>query len=192
MNLKSAGIAVGTAVALTATGAVHAISAIGKINDSEAKFSFQDYQERDLQPKVGNGLVDENTLFFFKEKEVNGVQSWYVFFDPSCKATVDAEITFDSAISGIVTSSRGLADSNSIYGLGGVYESVKYTGLEYHDKKGTSWSGNTLRIHWNASDPGDHMRVMTTAIPEPQTYLLMAMGLGALAFVARRRKLALK
>ncbi len=172
MNLKSAGIAVGTAVALTATGAAHAISATGKINGSAASFSFKDYLERDLRPEVGNGHVDENTLFFIKEQEVKGVQSWYIFFDPKCKATVHAEITFSNAITGRITSTQGLFDTNDDYGLDGIdyySDTDKHTGLEKRDLKYTSYSGNTLTIHWKAGDPGDHMRVMSTPIPEPQT-----------------------
>ncbi len=43
-----------------------------------------------------------------------------------------------------------------------------------------------LTLDWNASNPGDHIRVLT-AVPEPGTYALMAAGLLAVAGIARRR-----
>ena len=48
-------------------------------------------------------------------------------------------------------------------------------------------SGSTLTLAWNASDPGDHVRILT-AVPEPQTYALMLAGLGMTAWFARRRR----
>ena len=50
-------------------------------------------------------------------------------------------------------------------------------GLEVVDKSATSFTGSTLTLAWNASDPGDHVRILT-AVPEPQTYALMLAGLG--------------
>ena len=70
------------------------------------------------------------------------------------------------------------------------YGGVPRTGLEA-SRDFYAVSGNTLTIDWKASDPGDHIRVLTS-IPEPQTYAMLIMGLGALTFVARRRKPAPK
>lgn len=151
-----------------------------KINGATA--SFMEYAGSD---PVGVGAVDTNKLFFIDEKTVDGVKSWYVFFDPKCKAAVYAEITFSNVITGLITTTKALYDTNSVYGISGIdYESVKYTGLEKRDY--ASFSGNTLKIHWKAGDPGDHIRVLT-AVPEPQTYALLLAGLGAMTLVARRR-----
>ena len=61
-------------------------------------------------------------------------------------------------------------------------------GLEATDRANTSFSGEVLSLRWNASNPGDHVRVFTAAIPEPQTYALMLAGLAAVGFMARRRR----
>ena len=50
-----------------------------------------------------------------------------------------------------------------------------------------SFVGNVLTIDWHAVDPGDHIRVFTTPVPEPETYVLIMAGLFAVGFVARRR-----
>jgi len=45
---------------------------------------------------------------------------------------------------------------------------------------------NALAIEWSASDPGDHIRVIT-AVPEPQTWALMLSGFALLGLAAGRR-----
>lgn len=172
--------AAGVAISVPAL-ALDPVATSVKINGADA--SFMEYAGSN---PVGVGAVDTNKLFFIDEKTVDGVKAWYIFFDPKCKARVDAEITFSSVITGLITSTQGLLSSNPTYGIASVdYESVKYTGLEKRDF--ASFSGNTLTIHWKASDPGDHIRVLT-AVPEPQTYALLLAGLGAMTLVARRRR----
>jgi PEP-CTERM motif len=182
MTRRAVSLAAGVVFAATAIPA-HALDPTATVKINGATGSFMEYAGSD---PVGVGEVDTNKLFFIDEKTVDGVKSWYVFFDPKCKAAVYAEITFSNAITGLITTTKGLYDTNSVYGISGVdYESVKYTGLEKRDY--ATYSGNTLKIHWKAGDPGDHIRVMT-AVPEPQTYALLLAGLGAMTLVARRRK----
>ena len=50
-----------------------------------------------------------------------------------------------------------------------------------------SFAGNVLTINWRAIDPGDHIRVFTSPIPEAETYVLFMAGLLAVGFVGRRR-----
>jgi hypothetical protein len=68
------------------------------------------------------------------------------------------------------------------------YQDNYQTGLETN-RDSASFSGNVLSLNWTASDPGDHVRVLT-AVPEPSTYALMAIGMGWLLLGARRRAVA--
>ena len=60
-------------------------------------------------------------------------------------------------------------------------------GLESGDT--VSFGGQTVNLSWNASDPGDYIRVMT-AVPEPATYAQLAGGLALMGAIARRRRRA--
>ncbi len=183
MKLRQSSLAIGLACSVLAAPvyALDPIATTVKINGATG--SFMEYSGG---AAVGVGAVDTNKLFFVDEKSVDGVKSWYIFFDPKCRAAVDAEITFSNAITGLITSTQGLLNTDTKFGIAGIdYDSVKHTGLEKRDV--ATFSGNTLTIHWKAGDPGDHIRVMT-AVPEPQTYALLLAGLGVMTLVARRRK----
>ena len=177
------------ALAFATAGTAHAGAGDPMASFGSPGWSFTEYTTSTAGgAPVGNGLVDVNkTLYFVDEKAVNGVKSWYVFFDPLCRSVVDADITFSSVITGIVTDSKGLLLSDPVYGIGDLtYLNNRYTGLERGDFARQT-GGSTLSIHWQASDPGDHVRIYT-AVPEPQTYALLLSGLAMLALATRRRK----
>jgi hypothetical protein len=183
MRFKTIGQAIGLACAFAGAGAGMAASpmATGTING--ANLSFEQYTDT---TEIGVGLVDANKLFFIDEQTVENVKSWYIFFDPACKGVVHAEITFSDAISELIVDKPRLDSTNSMYrNLDINYGSVPRTGLESRDFYAVN--GNTLTIDWKASDPGDHIRVLTS-IPEPQTYALLLAGLGLIGAATRRRK----
>jgi PEP-CTERM motif len=137
---------------------------------------------------VGIGAVDSNKLFYINEQQVNNTKSWYIFFDPACRSAVDATITFSSEIDVVLTGRLQLEQSTTTYRNTDVnYDFVKYTGLEKRDYI-EQLDPYTLRIHWRAGDPGDHIRVLTTTVPEPQSYALMLAGLGLLAGISARQR----
>lgn len=87
----------------------------------------------------------------------------------------------------IATSSGGALDGNAaanrVAGLGGTVN--------------LSWqAGQTLWLRWfDANDTGsdhglaiDNLSLSVTAVPEPGSYALMLAGLGAIGFLARRRR----
>ncbi len=51
-------------------------------------------------------------------------------------------------------------------------------------------NSHTLRVNMNVQQPGDWVRVITLAVPEPLTASLGMLGMGALGIATRRRKMA--
>lgn len=185
MKRESVCLAAGVVCAAMAASANALAPVATTVTINGASGSFMEFQAPNSLA-VGHGEVDTNTLFFIKEEIRGNQQSWYVFFDPKCRGWVDAEITFSNTITGLFTSTQALLDTSDFQRGDIKYVSVPHTGLEKRDYA-EGLGSNTLKIHWHASDPGDHIRV-TTAIPEPQTYALLLAGLGVMTLVARRRK----
>ncbi|MCC6245056.1 MAG: PEP-CTERM sorting domain-containing protein [Gemmatimonadaceae bacterium] len=137
---------------------------------------------------VGAGAVDDRVVYYLQEKQIGDLQSWLIFFDPSGTQSVNGTITFGETINSIYTSSDDVNVNKALYRLTPTvtYAGVALTGLEQDDA--ASFAGNTLSIDWTASDPGDHIRVLTNVVPEPSTYALMALGLAAMGAVSRRTR----
>jgi hypothetical protein len=146
---------------------------------------------------VNAGNVDiRSTLFAVREQQVGNIQSWYLFFDPSGNQSVQATLDFGGKILDVITTSAGLASSLGTYGTDvdgdGVfndYSSRAAMGLESGDRVQWALGGRALAIDWNASDPGDHVRVLVQLVPEPATAALALLGMGlGIAGATRRRK----
>lgn len=144
---------------------------------------------------VGNNNINDNDNAYWVYESSGtwmgqAVNSWFVFWDPRSGSRVEGDISFDQNIL-FVHDDKAELIATAAFGKASVtYDySRNLVGLEAGDKAGTSITGNTLSIKWNASNPGDHIRVMT-AVPEPGTYAMFAAGLAALGFVARRRRAA--
>jgi hypothetical protein len=145
---------------------------------------------------VGNNNINlPNKLFWMHEStgtwQGQAVDSWFVFFDPDPTDTrVKGAITFDHDILFLQDDQPERVATASFGKPGVTYDySNRAVGQDANDKAHTSFAGQTLALSWTATAPGDHIRVMTAAaIPEPSTYALLAGGLFAVGFVARRRK----
>ncbi len=118
------------------------------------------------------------------------VASHGVVFDPSGTRTVIGSVTFDRPILGIIWTRSGLIATDGLLGLPTItYNSPSARGLETRDIPGTSFSGSTLFIDdWQASSPGDNIRVITSAIPEPATWAMLIAGFGMVGFALRQRR----
>jgi hypothetical protein len=138
------------------------------------------------------------------------VSSYYVYFDPKISQQIKASLTFSEAIlgvyfvtgnadtspGGVFHSGTGLKGSADNFGLSTVsYQYVAATGLEAADRSASHFSflGNSLSLNWTASNPGDHIRVLTaapmvTAVPEPESYAMLLAGLGLIGSIVVRRR----
>jgi hypothetical protein len=179
---RSLAFALALAVSATAASAQPTASLPGG-------FAFTDWLTVNNAPVGGGAVDDRDVVYFLKEKEIGGLQSWLIFFDPNGSQSVSGTVTFASSIVSLFTSTTDVTVTSAAYQLTPTvtYATDAATGLEAADA--ASFARNTLSFDWTASDPGDHVRVLTTVVPEPSTYALLATGLAVVVAMSRRRRL---
>jgi hypothetical protein len=203
MRIKSVFVAFAALMAGSASAAVVTGSLTG---GSAAPGTFQL-----LAPPLtvgNNNQQDNDTLYAFNEKQNvllgsnlaldrggmlmagTRVASHGVVFDPRNSRSLVGSVTFDRPILGIIWSTNRLQATDALFGLPGItYNSPEARGLESRDRPGTTFAGNVLTIKdWQASSPGDNIRVLTAAVPEPATWAMLILGFGLVGHAARRRR----
>lgn len=156
-------------------------------------FTFVEYSG---SAAVGLGLVQrDSTLFYVQERVTGGYQSWLVFFDPLDIQRVQATLSFNGAIAQVLSTRADLLASQTLYAIdidgdGSLndYGVALATGLEDVDTLGWTPGASTLTINWLAANPGDHVRVLVAAVPEPASLALAAVALTGLAGIGRIRR----
>lgn len=146
---------------------------------------------------VGAGLVGVNsTLFYVDEQTQGGVKSWFIFFDPAGTQSIEATLDFGQPILGVVTTRAGLTATQASFSIDidgdGLFNDYNLApaavGLEASDTVSYVVGGSTLTLDWRASNPGDHVRVLLSTVPEPGSFGLAALGLAGLAGLRRPRR----
>lgn len=149
---------------------------------------------------VNAGLVDDDgTLWTIAEQAHDGLQSWYVFYDPLNPRRLRATIDFGAPIVAVYTTREDLVATQADWridvdadGLFDDYAWRPLMGLESEDVVSWTLGGTTLTLDWRADDPGDHIRVLVQpaagAVPEPGSAALVLAALGAAAAASRRRR----
>ncbi|NUP87693.1 MAG: PEP-CTERM sorting domain-containing protein [Burkholderiaceae bacterium] len=181
--------ALALAAALVTSGA-HAAPAVDSMTTG---FGLAEYTG---SAAVGAGLVGVNsTLFYVDEQTQGGVKSWFIFFDPAGTQSIEATLDFGQPILGVVTTRAGLTATQAAFsididgdGLLNDYNLAAAVGLEASDTVSYVVGGSTLTLDWRASNPGDHVRVLLSTVPEPGSFGLAALGLAGLAGLRRPRR----
>jgi hypothetical protein len=142
---------------------------------------------------IGNNNINNNTNLYWMFESTGtwlgqAVNSWFLVWDPLNSRVASGTIKFDQTIL-FVHDEKAELIATSAFGKPGVTYNYTHSlvGLEGADRSATSFAGDTLTFRWTASNPGDHIRVMT-AVPEPESYALLLAGLGAVGFMARRTR----
>lgn len=194
------------AIALGATAA----HAIPTATDVSPKFGFS-FSEYLGDATLGGGQLGLNNQVFWVHEgtgEYKGqqVDSWFLVFEPTADR-VKGSLRFDGRIEAVFDSRAELQASSSFESDAHDYRYHRAVGLEGKDR--LQVRGQELRIDWSGGLLGDHVRVLTRSssiaaptlpaaietppapvapIPEPSTYALMLLGLGAMGAYARRRR----
>lgn len=124
------------------------------------------------------------------------VNSHYIYFDPKNSKSATGTFTFDTPIVAIILSSgSGAANDHllaSDFLIPGTVPSANIPtshfnarGVEFGPEKVKWLSANTIDLNLTASSPGDQIRVLTQAVPEPATIFAVASGL---AFMLKRKR----
>jgi hypothetical protein len=157
---------------------------------------------------VGKNVLDSSNLYAVDEKQnqtlltnlnIAGgpliaagtrVSSHLVVFDPKTAQRAIGFVTFSAKILGVIITKAGWDSTNALFGAQNVmYFTHKNVGLEKGDS--FSFAGNTLNIDFRANNPGDHVRVITTAtVPLPASAPLLLAALAGLHALRRKRKTA--
>lgn len=116
------------------------------------------------------------------------VDSWLLMWDPLDKLVATGTVTFSQPIYRVLGSQAALMATSGFEKPGVSYDySNPAIGLEFSEREATTFAGGTLSLSWNAGQPGDFARILTTAVPEPSSWAMLLGGLAAVGFMARRR-----
>jgi hypothetical protein len=118
------------------------------------------------------------------------VDVFYIAFDPAGDQTAGGSVTFDNAVLGIIAYTARLPLTDYLRVPGAPYPASPYPDRGWESLELTQLSADrrTLSLDATAADPGDHFRVFVVAAPEPSTYAMLSMSLGALLVRALRQR----
>lgn len=159
--------------------------------DQSRVYGFDEKTNVQLPANLGVNLGGGTSLF--NNGSINAgrrVSSHFLFFDPRFVGVAGGSIRFSHRILGVLRTSSAQTATDALFGASGVtYVPQSARGLELFDVAfWTSGNNQTLNYAWTASNPGDHLRVLT-AVPEPATWAMMILGFGLIGGAMRRAKM---
>lgn len=157
--------------------------------------SLQTYQG--TAPLNAGQLDADAVLWLVREQAHDGLQAWYLFYDPLNPHRLRATVDFGAPIVAVFSTRDTLTASQTAWQVDVDGDTVlddyawrPLMGLEAGDTLSWTLGGTQLSLDWRADDPGDHVRVLVQAaqaVPEPASAALALIGLAAAAMVRRRR-----
>ncbi len=120
------------------------------------------------------------------------VSSYFVGFDDPVGGFAHVFATFDAPVLGIEYLDGGNLGPSDFLGLPSLTYNTGCANCGYEAGDTVSFSGDTATFSPNFSQPGDYARVITAAsVPEPATWAMLILGLGAVGVAIRRRRVVL-
>lgn len=161
----------------SASGTFHKIappSIVGNnnFNDNDILYAFDEKQAEPLTSDLTLDIAAAGVTSPLPSGTY--VSSHYVFYDPQATLTITGQVTFSDTILGIITETATLNSSDYLGSDTTTYASPSLRGLESVDSVSIT-SPTTIELSFQASSPGDYIRVLT--VPEPTTLALLAAGL---------------
>jgi hypothetical protein len=120
------------------------------------------------------------------------VDSFYLHFDPpGISDRLEGSLIFDRDVLGLMTLANALTGSHVELGVAGtIYGSgpLEHSHPEFPDFVTLSDDRRTVSFSINAGMGHDSIRIVTSAVPEPGTALLLGLGGAALLAACRRQR----
>ena len=164
-----------------------------KIDAVPARFAvgwdnFQDADVHGFDERQGV-MLDRDLLFNVGGRAARGtrVSSHLIVFDAPSLMSATGSVTFSAPVLGILSSSGRLFRSDFL-GLPGVaYQMPAARGIE-QSTDAVGFSGRTVSFRFVTDSPGDSIRVVTAAVPEPGSWAMLIAGFGTIGALRRRQQ----
>lgn len=202
---KHAAVAICAAV-LSLAGASQAAVVVGDLTGGSAFRAGGSFQRIPAPATIGFNALQSPNLYAFNERQSleltaafapqigaplavgRWVSSHIIAFDPATYSRAIGWVEFNAPVIAIFTTTRGLRDSNAVFGAPGtLYNRANGVGIERSDRISIN-ATNPNRVDVNFADSsGDLVRVITSAVPEPSTWAMLITGFGLVGLFLRRR-----